>query len=120
MNALSTLLYKFEINTNLMYEYQNKREDIFKEIVKRIQSEQNIPFIKFTDEDGYATFFDDTIGESENIYGIKVVDDKLFIYTDSNSYNEMDNYNDGWFDYSNYGEFSFSEVMSLIANKFNL
>lgn len=117
---IKTLILNFVDNSNLMYDYCVKMRKNFIDVVKAIQTEKNIPHIKFTDEDGYVSFFNEVTGDTEQIYGVKVVDDELYLYTDDYPYKDIDTNPSGWFEFSNYGDFSFDEMLSSLISKFNL
>lgn len=49
-----------------------QRINILKEIIEEIMKTEKSPHIEFNDNDGYVTFYADTIDEHTSIVGIKV------------------------------------------------
>lgn len=94
---------------------ENQRINILKEIIEEIMKTENLPHIEFNDNDGYVTFYDDTIDERTSIVGIKVEEIKgnkeIMISTTALPEDEF-------FIADIYGEFDYDEMVSLLMSKF--
>lgn len=121
----SKLNIKFDNYTTtskMIVKLQMQCEDILKEIVEEIMNVNNIPYITFNDESGYVNFFDESIGETNSIIGIRVVEingEKVLNIVDSD-YN-IEHLKDNefvWFDPNQYGNFSRDEMVLLLMSMF--
>lgn len=88
----------------------------------------NNNFITFNDETGMPTFFDNTIDVYHDIIGVRVkvyadedneVRYELYLYTDDNSVEDMDNdengnWSEGWFRPAYYGKFSWYSMLDAL------
>jgi hypothetical protein len=96
-------------------------EDILKEIVEEIMNVNKIPYISFNDESGYVNFFDESIGETSSIIGIRVVElnGEKTLQIANSDYSVEDLTNDEvWFNPNIYGEFSRNEMVSMLISMF--
>lgn len=111
----------YETTSTMIVKLQMQCEDILKEIVEEIMNVNKIPYISFNDESGYVNFFDDTIGETSSIIGIRVVelDGEKTLQIANSDYNVEDlTDNEVWFNPNLYGDFSRDEMVSLLMNMF--
>ena len=100
---------------------QMQCEDILKEIVEEIMNVKEIPYISFNDESGYVNFFDESIGETSSIIGIRIVElDGEKTLQIANSDYSVDDLTDNevWFNPNLYGDFSKDEMVSLLMSMF--
>ena len=111
----------YETTSTMVAKLQMQCENILKEIVEEIMNENKIPYISFNDESGYVNFFDDSIGETSSIIGIRVVEidggKTLQIANSDYSVEDLTD-NEVWFNPNFYGEFSLNEMVSLLMSMF--
>lgn len=111
----------YETTSTMVAKLQMQCENILKEIVEEIMNENKIPYISFNDESGYVNFFDDTIGETNSIIGIRVVEidgEKILQIANSDYSVEDLTDNEVWFNPNFYGDFSRNEMVSLLMSMF--
>ena len=111
----------YETTSTMVAKLQMQCENILKEIVEEIMNENKIPYISFNDESGYVNFFDDTIGETSSIIGIRVVEidgEKILQIANSDYSVEDLTDNEVWFNPNFYGDFSRNEMVSLLMSMF--
>lgn len=83
-------------------------------------AQEGVGFVRFTEETGFPTFHDESIDSYPSIYGVKVAknrnseEDVLMLYTDDNSYDEMETNEDGWFYFFHYGTMNYDEVLTSV------
>ena len=120
----SKLVIKFdnyETTSTMIAKLQMQCEDILKEIVEEIMNEKEIPYISFNDESGYVNFFDESIGETSSIIGIRVVelDGEKTLQIANSDYSVEDlTDNEVWFNPNLYGDFNRDEMVSLLMSMF--
>lgn len=111
----------YETTSTMVAKLQMQCENILKEIVEEIMNENKIPYISFNDESGYVNFFDDSIGETSSIIGIRVVEidggKTLQIANSDYSVEDLTD-NEVWFNPNFYGDFSLNEMVSLLMSMF--
>jgi hypothetical protein len=111
----------YETTSIMIAKLQMQCEDILKEIVEEIMNVNKIPYITFNDESGYVNFFDESIGETSSIIGIRVVDKNgektLQIANSDYSVNNLTD-NEVWFNPNLYGDFSRDEMVSMLISMF--
>ena len=111
----------YETTSTMVAKLQMQCENILKEIVEEIMNEKEIPYISFNDESGYVNFFDDSIGETSSIIGIRVVEidggKTLQIANSDYSVEDLTD-NEVWFNPNFYGDFSLNEMVSLLMSMF--
>ena len=111
----------YETTSTMVAKLQMQCENILKEIVEEIMNKNKIPYISFNDESGYVNFFDDSIGETSSIIGIRVVEidggKTLQIANSDYSVEDLTD-NEVWFNPNFYGEFSLNEMVSLLMSMF--
>lgn len=118
-SKLSIKFSNYETTTLMIANLEIQRINILKEIIEEIMKTENLPHIEFNDNDGYVTFYDDTIDERTSIVGIKVKEVKgngitikeIMISTTTLA-------EDDFFIADNYGEFDYDEMVSLLMSKF--
>lgn len=111
----------YETTSTMIAKLQMQCEDILKEIVKEIMNVNNIPYITFNDESGYVNFFDESIGETSSIIGIRVVElngEKTLQIANSDYSVEDLIDNEVWFNPNLYGDFSKDEMVSMLMSMF--
>ena len=112
---------EYETTSTMVAKLQMQCENILKEIVEEIMNENKIPYISFNDESGYVNFFDDSIGETSSIIGIRVVEidggKTLQIANSDYSVEDLTD-NEVWFNPNFYGDFSRDEMVSLLMSMF--
>ena len=111
----------YETTSTMVAKLQMQCENILKEIVEEIMNENKIPYISFNDESGYVNFFDESIGETSSIIGIRVVelDGEKTLQIANSDYSVEDlTDNEVWFNPNFYGEFSLNEMVSLLMSMF--
>lgn len=111
----------YETTSIMINKLQMQCEDILKEIVEEIMNVNKIPHISFNDESGYVNFFDESIGETSSIIGIRVVelDGEKTLQIANSDYSVEDlTDNDVWFNPNLYGDFSRDEMVSLLMSMF--
>ena len=112
---------EYETTSTMIAKLQRQCEEILKEIVEEIMNVSNIPYISFNDESGYVNFFDETIGETSSIIGIRVVEidggKTLQIANSDYSVEDLTD-NEVWFNPNIYGEFSHNEMVSMLISMF--
>ena len=111
----------YETTSTMIAKLQMQCEDILKEIVEEIMNVNKIPYISFNDESGYVNFFDDTIGETSSIIGIRVVElngEKTLQIANSDYSVEDLTDNEVWYNPNLYGDFSKDEMVSLLMSMF--
>ena len=120
----SKLVIKFdnyETTSTMIAKLQMQCENILKEIVEEIMNENKIPYISFNDESGYVNFFDESIGETSSIIGIRVVelDGEKTLQIANSDYSVEDlTDNEVWFNPHLYGDFNRDEMVSLLMSMF--
>lgn len=120
----SKLVIKFdnyETTSTMIAKLQMQCEDILKEIVEEIMNVNKIPYISFNDESGYVNFFDESIGETSSIIGIRVVelDGEKTLQIANSDYSVEDlTDNEVWFNPNLYGDFNRDEMVSLLMSMF--
>jgi Mg2+/Co2+ transporter CorC len=111
----------YETTSTMVAKLQMQCEDILKEIVEEIMNGNKIPYISFNDESGYVNFFDESIGETSSIIGIRVVElngeKTLQIANSDYSVDDLTD-NEVWFNPNLYGDFSSDEMVSLLMSMF--
>lgn len=111
----------YETTSTMIAKLQMQCEDILKEIVEEIMNVNKIPYISFNDESGYVNFFDESIGETSSIIGIRVVeiDGEKTLQIANSDYSVEDlTDNEVWFIPNLYGDFSRDEMVSLLMSMF--
>jgi hypothetical protein len=111
----------YETTSTMVAKLQMQCENILKEIVEEIMNENKIPYISFNDESGYINFFDESIGETSSIIGIRVVElnGEKTLQIANSDYSVEDLTNDEvWFNPNIYGEFSRNEMVSMLISMF--
>ena len=112
---------EYETTSTMIAKLQMQCEDLLKGIVGEIMNENKIPYISFNDESGYVNFFDDSIGETSSIIGIRVVEidggKTLQIANSDYSVEDLTD-NEVWFNPIFYGDFSRDEMVSLLMSMF--
>ena len=112
---------EYETTSTMVAKLQMQCENILKEIVEEIMNVNKIPYISFNDESGYVNFFDDSIGETSSIIGIRVVEidggKTLQIANSDYSVEDLTD-NEVWFNPNLYGDFSRAEMVSLLMSMF--
>ena len=115
--------------SNAMYSAERKMKEYALKYIFEVQGGLD-DFIAFNDECGFPIFRDYSDDLSRNIFGVRVkatlneeneYDYELFIYTDDNSAEDMDNndddtWSDGWFKPFLYGEFHWCELIDNVHN----
>ena len=120
----SKLVIKFdnyETTSTMVAKLQMQCENILKEIVEEIMNVNKIPYISFNDESGYVNFFDESIGETSSIIGIRVVelDGEKTLQIANSDYSVEDlTDNEVWFNPNLYGDFSKNEMVSSLMSMF--
>ena len=120
-SKLSIKFSNYETTSTMIAKLQMQCEDILKEIVEEIMNVNKIPYISFNDESGYVNFFDESIGETSSIIGIRVVElDGEKTLQIANSDYSVDDLTDNevWFNPNLYGDFSRDEMVSLLMSMF--
>lgn len=120
-SKLAIKFNNFETTSIMIVRLQMQCENILKEIVEEIMNENKIPYISFNDESGYVNFFDDSIGETSSIIGIRVVEiDGGKTLQIANSDYSVEDLTDNavWFNPIFYGDFSRDEMVSLLMSMF--
>lgn len=111
----------YETTSTMIAKLQMQCEDLLKGIVGEIMNENKIPYISFNDESGYVNFFDETIGETSSIIGIRVVEidggKTLQIANSDYSVEDLTD-NEVWYNPNLYGDFSRNEMVSLLMSMF--
>lgn len=111
----------FETTSTMIAKLQMQCEGILKEIVEEIMNVNKIPYISFNDESGYVNFFDESIGETSSIIGIRVVElngEKTLQIANSDYSVEDLTDNEVWFNPNLYGDFNRDEMVSLLKSMF--
>ena len=120
----SKLVIKFdnyETTSTMIAKLQMQCEDILKEIVEEIMNVNKIPYISFNDESGYVNFFDESIGETSSIIGIRVVelDGEKTLQVANSDYSVEDlTDNEVWYNPNLYGSFNKDEMVSILMSMF--
>ena len=120
-SKLSIKFSNYETTSTMIAKLQMQCEDILKEIVEEIMNVNKIPYISFNDESGYVNFFDESIGETSSIIGIRVVelDGEKTLQVANSDYSVEDlTDNEVWFIPNLYGDFSRDEMVSLLMSMF--
>lgn len=120
-SKLSIKFSNYETTSIMIAKLQMQCEDILKEIVEEIMNVNKIPYISFNDESGYVNFFDESIGETSSIIGIRVVeiDGEKTLQVANSDYSVEDlTDNEVWFIPNLYGDFSRDEMVSLLMSMF--
>lgn len=120
-NKLVIKFNNYETTSTMIAKLQRQCEEILKEIVEEIMNVSNIPYISFNDESGYVNFFDESIGETSSIIGIRVVElngEKTLQIANSDYSVEDLTDNEVWFNPNIYGEFSHNEMVSMLISMF--
>jgi hypothetical protein len=120
-SKLAIKFNNYETTSTMIVKLQMQCEDILKEIVKEIMNVNKIPYISFNDESGYVNFFDESIGETSSIIGIRVVeiDGEKTLQVANSDYSVEDlTDNEVWFIPNLYGDFSRDEMVSLLMSMF--
>ena len=120
-NKLVIKFNNYETTSTMIAKLQMQCEDLLKGIVEEIMNEKEIPYISFNDESGYVNFFDETIGETSSIIGIRVVElngEKTLQIANSDYSVEDLTDNEVWFNPNIYGEFSHNEMVSMLISMF--
>lgn len=111
----------YETTSTMVAKLQMQCENILKEIVEEIMNVNKVPYISFNDESGYVNFFDESIGETSSIIGIRVVeiDGEKTLQIANSDYSVEDlTDNEVWFIPNLYGDFSRDEMVSLLMSMF--
>lgn len=120
-SKLAIKFNNYETTSTMIVKLQMQCEDILKEIVEEIMNVKEIPYISFNDESGYVNFFDESIGETSSIIGIRVVEidggKTLQIANSDYSVEDLTD-NEVWFNPNLYGDFSRDEMVSLLMSMF--
>ena len=120
-SKLSIKFSNYETTSTMIVKLQMQCEDILKEIVEEIMNVNKIPYISFNDESGYVNFFDESIGETSSIIGVRVVeiDGEKTLQIANSDYSVEDlTDNEVWFKPNLYGDFSRDEMVSLLMSIF--
>jgi hypothetical protein len=120
-SKLAIKFNNYETTSTMIVKLQMQCEDILKEIVEEIMNVNKIPYISFNDESGYVNFFDESIGETSSIIGIRVVeiDGEKTLQVANSDYSVEDlTDNEVWFNPNIYGEFSRNEMVSMLISMF--
>lgn len=120
-SKLSIKFSNYETTSTMIAKLQMQCENILKEIVEEIMNVNKIPYISFNDESGYVNFFDESIGETSSIIGIRVVeiDGEKTLQVANSDYSVEDlTDNEVWFNPNFYGDFSRDEMVSLLMSMF--
>lgn len=120
-SKLAIKFNNFETTSIMIVRLQMQCENILKEIVEEIMNMNKIPYISFNDESGYVNFFDESIGETSSIIGIRVVeiDGEKTLQVANSDYSVEDlTDNEVWFIPNLYGDFSRDEMVSLLMSMF--
>jgi hypothetical protein len=120
-SKLAIKFNNYETTSTMIVKLQMQCEDILKEIVEEIMNVNKIPYISFNDESGYVNFFDESIGETSSIIGIRVVeiDGEKTLQVANSDYSVEDlTDNEVWFNPNLYGDFSRDEMVSLLMSMF--
>lgn len=120
-SKLSIKFSNYETTSTMIVKLQMQCEDILKEIVEEIMNVNKVPYISFNDESGYVNFFDESIGETSSIIGIRVVeiDGEKTLQIANSDYSVEDlTDNEVWFIPNLYGDFSRDEMVSLLMSMF--
>jgi hypothetical protein len=114
--------------SNAMYSAERKMKEYALKYIFEVQGAID-GFIAFNDEVGFPQFRDHSDDMLRNIFGVRVkatlnedneYDYELFIYTDDNSAEDMDNnidgtWSDGWFNKTFlYGDFHWCELIDIV------
>ena len=111
----------YETTSTMIAKLQMQCEDILKEIVEEIMNVNKIPYISFNDECGYVNFFDEFIGETSSIIGIRVVelDGEKTLQIANSDYSVEDlTDNEVWYNPNLYGNFNKDEMVSMLMIMF--
>ena len=120
-SKLAIKFNNYETTSTMIVKLQMQCEDILKEIVEEIMNVKEIPYISFNDESGYVNFFDESIGETSSIIGIRIVelDGEKTLQIANSDYSVEDlTDNEVWFNPNLYGDFSRDEMVSLLMSMF--
>lgn len=120
-SKLSIKFSNYETTSTMIAKLQMQCEDILKEIVEEIMNVNKIPYISFNDESGYVTFFDESIGETSSIIGVRVIeiDGEKTLQIANSDYSVEDlTDNEVWFNPTLYGDFSRDEMVSSLMSMF--
>ena len=120
-SKLAIKFNNFETTSIMIVRLQMQCENILKEIVEEIMNVNKVPYISFNDESGYVNFFDESIGETSSIIGIRVVeiDGEKTLQVANSDYSVEDlTDNEVWFIPNLYGDFSRDEMVSLLMSMF--
>lgn len=120
-SKLSIKFSNYETTSIMIAKLQMQCEDILKEIVEEIMNVNKIPYISFNDESGYVNFFDESIGETSSIIGIRVVeiDGEKTLQVANSDYSVEDlTDNEVWYNPNLYGDFNRDEMVSLLMSMF--
>ena len=113
----------------VMYSAERKMKEYAIKYIFEVQGTID-GFIAFNDESGFPSFRDHSDDMWRNIFGVRVkatlnedneYDYELFIYTDDNSAEDMDNnadgiWSDGWFNPFHYGDFQWCELIECVRD----
>jgi hypothetical protein len=113
--------------SNAMYSAERKMKEYALKYIFEVQGGVDT-FIAFNEEVSFPQFRDHSDDMWRNIFGVRVkatlnedneYDYELFIYTDDNSAEDMDNnadgtWSDGWFKPFLYGDFHWCELIDVV------
>ena len=113
--------------SNAMYSAERKMKEYALKYIFEVQGGVDY-FIAFNDEVSFPHFRDHSDDMWRSIFGVRVkatlhednqCDYELFIYTDDNSAEDMDNntdgtWSDGWFKPLLYGDFHWCELIDIV------
>ena len=120
-SKLAIKFNNYETTSTMIAKLQMQCEDILKEIVEEVMNVKEIPYISFNDESGYVNFFDESIGETSSIIGIRIVelDGEKTLQIANSDYSVEDlTDNEVWFNPNLYGDFSKDEMVSMLMSMF--
>jgi hypothetical protein len=120
-SKLAIKFNNYETTSTMIVKLQMQCEDILKEIVEEIMNVNKIPYISFNDESGYVNFFDESIGETSSIIGIRVIelDGEKTLQIANSDYSVEDlTDNEVWFNPNLYGDSSRDEMVSMLISMF--
>ena len=118
--------------SSAMYSAERKMKEYALKYIFEVQCGQGSTdgFIAFNEESGFPQFRDHSDDMWRNIFGVRVkatlnedneYDYKLYIYTDDNSAEDMDNnadgtWSDGWFNPFHYRDFQWCELIEYVRD----
>ena len=102
----------------MMLDAQRRMKNALYDYIEVLQ--EGIGYVAF-DEDYCPTFTDSTNGETQHIFGVRIIKDKdgfrqLRMYTDDYPYDKMGDALSGWFNPNMYGTFDEVELLNYLKD----